>query len=181
MDKDVEKILYDEKSLEKKAAELAELINNDYKGKKLVVVGILKGCIVFLADLFRRIKVDCELDFMAASSCGSSTESSGELIIKKDLSADIRNKDVLIVEDILDTGNTLYRLKDYIRSKNPASVKLCVLFDKPDRRKRNIRADYCGYTIDDLFIVGYGLDYDEKYRNLPYVGVLKPEIYNKSN
>lgn len=179
MNKDVEKILYDEEALRNKTAELAERINADYDGKKLVVVGILKGSIVFLADLFRKLTVDCELDFMAASSYGSSAVSSGTLNITKDLSADIEGKDVLVVEDILDTGNTLFRLKNYICAKNPSSVRLCVLFDKPDRRKADITADYTGYTIDDLFIVGYGLDYDERYRNLPYVGVLRPDVYSK--
>ena len=178
MDRDISKIIASEEAIEEKIKELAEKINSDYKGKKLTVVGILKGSVIFFADLVRKIETDCQMDFMAASSYGSSAVSSDEIIIKKDLSSDVTGKDVLIIEDILDTGNTLYLLKDYILKKGAASVKICTLFEKPSRHIKPVKADYVGFIVDDLFIVGYGLDYDEKYRNLPYVGVLKPEIYS---
>ena len=178
MDRDISKIIASEDQIKEKIKELAEKINSDYKGKKLTVVGILKGSVIFFADLVRKIETDCQMDFMAASSYGSSAVSSGEIIIKKDLSSDVMGKDVLIIEDILDTGNTLYLLKDYIFKKGAASVKICTLFEKPSRHIKPVRADYVGFVVDDLFVVGYGLDYDEKYRNLPYVGVLKPEIYS---
>lgn len=178
MKNDISEIIADEAALKQKVSEIAAEINRDYHGKKPVVVGILKGSIIFYADLIRRLEMQCELDFMAVSSYGSSTVSSGELKIKKDLSADITGRDVLVVEDILDTGNTLYLLKEHLLAKGAGSVRLCALFDKPDRRQKPVRADYKGFVIDDLFIVGYGLDYDEKYRNLPYVGVLKKEVYS---
>jgi len=178
MDKDISKIIASEIEITEKVNELAEKINSDYRGKKLTVVGILKGSVIFFADLVRKIDIECQMDFMAASSYGSSAVSSGEIIIKKDLSSDVTGKDVLIVEDILDTGNTLYLLKDYILKKGAASVKICTLFEKPSRHIKPVKAEYTGFIVDDLFIVGYGLDYDEKYRNLPYVGVLKPEIYS---
>ncbi|MBR2177489.1 MAG: hypoxanthine phosphoribosyltransferase [Clostridia bacterium] len=177
MNGDIERIIYDEKSLAGVVERLAGQINADYQGKELVVIGILKGSAVFLADLFRKLECSCTLDFMAASRYGSGTVSKGKINITKDLTADIRGKNVLIVEDILDTGNTLSYLKEYLQGFDPESVKICVLFVKPSRRTKDISADYIGYTIDDLFLVGYGLDYDEKYRNLPYVGLLKSEIY----
>ncbi len=178
MHSDIERILYNEKELADLTDRLANKINADYENKQLVVVGILKGSIVFLADLFRKITVDCTLDFMEASSYGSSAVSSGEVKILKDISTDIKNKDVLIVEDILDTGNTLSYIKKYLGTFSPSSVKICTLFDKPCRRQKPVTPDYYGAAIEDLFIVGYGLDYAEKYRNLPYVGVLKPETYH---
>ncbi len=158
---------------------IAEKINADYLGKELVVVGILKGSVVFLADLFRKIKLkNVSLDFTEASSYGSRAYSSGNVTIKKDLSCDISGKHVLIVEDILDTGHTLSYIKEYLEAKCPASLKICTLLDKPDRRERPISADYVGAVIPNLFVVGYGLDYDEKYRNLPYAAVLKSEVYS---
>ena len=176
--KDIAETVLDEKQLEETVSKLAGEINRDYQGKRLVVVGILKGSIVFLADLFRRITVDdCSLEFMSASSYGSSSVSSGNVNIKLDVQSDLSGSHVLIVEDILDTGNTLTRLKEHLMKKNTLSVRICTLFDKPSRRCQPVSPDYCGKTIDDLFIVGYGLDYDERYRNLPYVGVLKQEIY----
>ncbi len=177
MHKDLEKILYTEKEIEEIVSRVAERINKDYEGQHLVLVCVLKGSVMFFADLARKLTVDCRLDFIAASSYGKSTQSSGNVKITKDITADISGKHVLIVEDILDTGNTLSYIKEYLSGFSALSVKLCALFDKPDRRKKPITADYSGETIDDLFIVGYGLDYDEQYRNLPYVGVLKPEIY----
>lgn len=177
--KDVFEELMGEEELAQTVAVLAEKLNADYAGKELIVVGILKGSVMFLADLFRRLTLDeCQLDFMAASSYGSGTLSSGKVTITKDVSCNVIGRDVLLVEDILDTGNTLSCLKEHLLAKGAASVKICTLFDKPSRRKKPVTADYTGRVIDDLFIVGYGLDYSERYRNLPYVGVLKTEIYS---
>lgn len=168
-----------ESEIEKTVSGIADKINADYNGKTLVVVGILKGSCVFFADLLRKIKVDdCQIDFIAASSYGSGSVSSGRIRILKDISCSLPGKNVLIVEDILDSGNTLSYIKDHLLEKGAESVKICTLFDKPSRRKKPISPDYCGKTVDDLFIVGYGLDYNERYRNLPYVGVLKSEIYS---
>lgn len=177
MDPDIQSVLYTEQQLSDAVNSIAEKINEDYRGRELVVVGILKGSALFLADLFRRLELRCTLDFMAVSSYGSSTVSGGGLKFRKDLDTDISGKDVLIVEDILDTGNTLYRLRDHLMKRSPASLKICTLFDKPSRRIAEITADYFGFEIGDEFIVGYGLDFDEHYRNLPYVGILKPELY----
>ena len=177
--KDVFEELMSEEEIEKTVSEIAARINEDYRDRSLVVVGILKGSIMFLADLYRKIGLDeCQLDFMAASSYGSSAVSSGSVRITKDIDCNVKERDVLIVEDILDTGNTLSVIREHLLEKGAASVRICTLFDKPDRRKKPIKADYTGKTIDDLFIVGYGLDYSERYRNLPYVGVLRSEIYS---
>lgn len=178
MENDIAKVLLDESQLQKIVDDIAENINSDYKDQDVIVIGILKGSVIFFADLFRKIKGKCSLDFMAASSYGSSAVSSGKVKITKDLSADITGKHVIVVEDILDTGNTLSYIKEYLEQKNPLSVKICTLFDKPSRRKKPITPDYSGMVIPDLFIVGYGLDYDEKYRNLPYIGILKEEVYS---
>lgn len=179
MNKDISGILCDEAELDSIVKRLAEEINRDYAGKSVVVVGILKGSAIFLADLFRRLEIDCTLDFMAVSSYGSATIPSGSLRIEKNLSTDISGKHVLIVEDILDTGNTLYALKAYLEELHPCSVRLCTLLDKPSRREKPITADYCGREVENQFIVGYGLDYDEHYRNLPYIGILSPSVYRK--
>lgn len=176
MNQNIDRIILDEAQLEYTVSKLAQQINRDYAGTQLVVVGILKGGFMFLADLFRRIEVEnCTLDFMTATSYGSLTESSGSVRVTKDVAEDISGKNVLLVEDILDSGNTLSYIKEYLMNRNPLSVKVCTLFDKPSRRRKPITPDYCGHTIGDLFIVGYGLDYNERYRNLPYVGVLKSE------
>ena len=143
------------------------------------MVCILKGSVVFYADLMREINLKMDLDFMSASSYGASTSSSGVVRIKKDLATDISGRHVLIVEDILDTGNTLSCLMEVLKDRNPASIEICTLMDKPDRRVKNLEAKYVGFTIPDAFVVGYGLDYDELYRNMPDVGVLKPEVYTK--
>lgn len=180
MHKDLEKVLYTEAEIQAIVDRIAGQIRQDYEGQEPVLICVLKGSVMFFADLARKLGMDCTIDFMAASSYGSSTQSSGTVKITKDITTDITGKHVLIVEDILDTGNTLSYIKEYLSARSALSVKLCALFDKPDRRKKPITADYAGETIDDLFIVGYGLDYDEHYRNLPYVGVLKPEIYQKS-
>lgn len=174
---DVEKILFTEEELKKRIAELGEEITRDYEGKAPVLASVLRGSYIFMADLSRQIKLPVTIDFMAVSSYGSGTTSSGQVEIKKDLSDSIEGKDLIIVEDILDSGNTLFYLRDILRARKPASVKICTLLDKPDRRTRPIVSDYTGFTIPDAFVVGYGLDYDEKYRNLPYIGILKPEVY----
>lgn len=174
---DVEKILFSEEELKARVAQLGEEITRDYAGKAPVLASVLRGSYIFMADLTRQIKLPVTVDFMAVSSYGSGTSSSGQVEIKKDLSDSIEGKDLIIVEDILDSGNTLYYLVDVLRARKPASIRICTLLDKPDRRVKPISADYCGFSIPDAFVVGYGLDYDEKYRNLPYIGILKPEVY----
>ena len=177
MHQDVERILFTEEELAARVKELGAQITRDYQGKNLVVASVLRGSYIFMADLTRSIDLPLSVDFMAVSSYGAGTVSSGQVEIKKDLSDSIEGKDLLIVEDILDSGNTLYYLMDVLRVRKPASIKICTLMDKPDRRVQPITAEYTGFTIPDAFVVGYGLDYDEKYRNLPYVGILKPSVY----
>ena len=177
MHQDVEKILYTEEELRTRVKELGMQITADYRGKAPVLASVLRGSYIFMADLTRAIDLPISVDFMAVSSYGAGTVSSGQVEIKKDLSDSIEGKDLLIVEDILDSGNTLYYLLDVLRARKPASIRICTLMDKPARRQKPIKADYVGFSIPDAFIVGYGLDYDEKYRNLPYVGVLKPSVY----
>ena len=174
---DIDHILFDEATIAAKVHELGTLITNDYAGKSPFLIGVLKGCFVFMADLAREINLPCDIDFMAVSSYGSGTTTTGAVQIKKDLSRDIEGRDVIIIEDILDSGVTLSYLKSYLGNRNPASIKICTLMDKPARRKADIFADYVGFVSPDEFVVGYGLDYDEKYRNLPFIGVLKPVIY----
>lgn len=178
MDRDIKEVLLTEAQIQARIQELGEELSREYEGKFPVVVGVLKGVVVFYADMVRKITVPCEMDFMAISSY-KGTESSGAAVVKKDLSADIRGRHVLILEDIYDTGNSLSFTYDYLKAKEPASIKICTLLDKPARRKPGItlKPDYVGFTIEDAFVVGYGLDYNEKYRNLPYVGILKPEAY----
>ena len=178
MHQDIERILFTEEELKTRVKELGAQITKDYQGKNLVVASVLRGSYIFMADLTRAIDLPISVDFMAVSSYGSGTVSSGQVEIKKDLSDSIEGKDLLIVEDILDSGNTLYYLMDVLRVRKPASIKICTLMDKPDRRTQPITAEYTGFTIPDAFVVGYGLDYDEKYRNLPYVGILKPSVYS---
>lgn len=178
MHKDVEQILYTEEELRRRVKELGCQITADYAGREPLLISVLRGAYIFMADLTRSINLDVTVDFMSVSSYGAGTVSSGQVEIKKDLSASIEGKDLIIVEDILDSGNTLYYLLDVLRARKPASIRLCTLMDKPGRRVKPIKADYVGFTIPDAFIVGYGLDYAEKYRNLPYVGVLKPGVYS---
>ena len=178
MHKDVEQILYTEEELRQRVKELGCQITADYAGRSPLLISVLRGAYIFMADLTRSINLDVTVDFLSVSSYGAGTVSSGQVEIKKDLSASIEGKDLIIVEDILDSGNTLYYLMDVLRARRPASIRLCTLMDKPDRRVKPIKADYVGFTIPDAFIVGYGLDYAEKYRNLPYVGVLKSDVYN---
>lgn len=179
MHDDIKEVLVSEEQLKAKIAELGAQISKDYEGKNLVLVSILKGSVVFMADLMRAVSIPCSIDFMVVSSYGSSTVTSGLVKIIKDLDDDLSGKDVLIVEDILDTGVTLSNLVPMLKLRNPSSVKICTILDKPSRRKADIQPDYEGFQVPDEFVVGYGLDYDEKYRNLPYVGVLKPEVYSK--
>lgn len=171
--REVENILITEKEISDKVKELAAVISHDYRGKEILMVGVLKGAIVFMADLMRRIVGSVSIDFMAVSSYGASTKSSGVVKILKDLDKSISGKNVIIVEDIVDTGLTLSFLKKNLEQRGPESVKIVTLLDKPDRRKIDIDVQYCGFQIPDLFVVGYGLDYDEKHRNLPYIAVLK--------
>ena len=180
MNNDIAKVLISEEQLQAKVAELGAQISRDYEGKDLLLVSILKGSVVFMADLMRAIAEPCSIDFMVVSSYGgANTTSTGLVKIVKDLDQDLSGKDVLIVEDILDTGVTLSNLVPMLKMRNPNSVKICTILDKPSRRKADIQPDYEGFQVPDEFVVGYGLDYDEKYRNLPYVGVLKPEVYEK--
>lgn len=165
--------LLSEEEIKLKVKELAERIEKDYKGQDVLLVGILKGASVFVADLMREIKLDLNIDFMSVSSYGSGTVSSGTVKILKDLDVDIEGKNVLIVEDIIDSGTTLSNLYDTLMTRNPKSLKLCTLLDKPERRKVHINVDYVGFEIEDKFIVGYGIDYDEKYRNLPYIAIVE--------
>lgn len=176
---DVKYTLFSKEKLQSIVADLGARISRDYEGKNLLLVSILKGSIVFMSDIMRSITIPCRIDFMAVSSYGAGTESKGTVKIIKDLDISLNGYDVLIIEDILDSGVTLSSLMQILSTRNPKSLRICTLFDKPDRRKADIVADYSGTTVPDEFIVGYGLDYDEKYRNLPYVGVLKRAIYEK--
>ncbi len=175
---DIEKILLNEEELKTKVKELGEQISKDYVGKNLMLVSVLKGSVVFMADLMRAITEHCEIDFMSVSSYGSGTKTSGVVKILKDLDRPLEGYDLLIVEDILDSGMTLNYIMNILKERNPASIKICTLLDKPARRKADIKADYFGFNVPDEFVVGYGLDYDEKYRNLPFIGVLKPYVYS---
>ena len=180
LDRDIDHILVTEEQLKAKVNELGAQITRDYAGRDLLLVSILKGSVVFMADLMRAIQMPCGIDFMVVSSYGgANTTSTGLVKIVKDLDQDLSGKDLLIVEDILDTGITLSHLVPMLKLRNPASVRLCTILSKPRRRKADIEPDYLGFEVPDEFVVGYGLDYDENYRNLPYVGVLKPEVYSK--
>ena len=177
MHEHVESILYSEEQLRQRVKELGGQITADYAGKEPVLASVLRGSYIFMADLTRAIDLPVTVDFMAVSSYGAGTKSSGQVEIKKDLSDSIEGRDLIIVEDILDSGNTLFYLMEILKARKPASIRICTLMDKPDRRTQPIVADYVGFTIPDAFVVGYGLDYNEKYRNLPYVGILKPSVY----
>jgi hypoxanthine phosphoribosyltransferase len=177
MHNDIKSILYPEEQIKQRVRELAEQISRDYGGGELLTVGILKGAVVFYSDLVREMSLPVTLDFMVLSSYGTSSVSTGVVRIQYDLEQDISGKDVLIVEDIVDSGLTLHYLTKTLASRNPKSLKVCCLFDKPSRRKIDFKPDYIGFEVPDVFIVGYGLDYSEKYRNLKYIGELKEEIY----
>ncbi|MGN0447867.1 MAG: hypoxanthine phosphoribosyltransferase [Acutalibacteraceae bacterium] len=177
---DIKEVLLDEKELDRIVSEIAEKINRDYKGKNLLLVCILKGSVCFMSDLMKKITIPCQIDFMVAKSYYSGTQSQGEIKICKDLDIiDVSSYDVLVVEDIFDSGRTLDRLMKYLELKNPVSLYCCSLLDKPERRDPAVKLQlkYTGAVVPDKFVVGYGLDYDEKYRNLPFVGVLKEEVY----
>ena len=177
MEKDIERVLISQIELEKKVQEIGEQISKDYEGETPIFVGVLKGCFIFMADLMRHVTINCSMDFMAVSSY-QGTSSTGAVKINKDLNESIEGKHLILVEDILDSGVTLNYLKNYLSVRKPASIKIATLMDKPARRKADIYADYSCFEVPDAFVVGYGLDYNEKYRNLPYIGVLKPEMYS---
>ena len=179
MHENVEWIMLSEEQIATRVKELAATLDRVYEGHKPLVVCILKGSVVFFADLIRNMQTMMDVDFMAVSSYGNGTVSTRELKIKKDLTEDICGRDVLIVEDIIDSGNTLYELKKMLIARKPASLNIVTLLDKPQRREAPIEPDYTGFVIEDEFVIGYGLDYAEEYRNLPYVGVLKRSVYEK--
>ena len=176
-DNDIQEVLFSEEQLKNRVQEIARQITADYQGKEIVLISVLRGSFVFMADLCRAIDLPCTLDFMAVSSYGKGTKSSGQVQITKDLSEDITDRHIIVVEDILDSGNTLSYLLKILENRHPASIRLCTLLDKPDRRVKPVQVHYSGFTIPDAFVVGYGLDYAEKYRNLPYIGILKPRVY----
>ena len=179
MKDDIKKVLLSEEELRTRVSELGAQLSRDYEGKNLLMVSVLKGSVVFMADLMRAVSIPEKIDFMSVSSYGSGVTTSGEVKIIKDLDRPLEGLDLLLVEDILDTGITLSHLLPMLKMRNPRSVRLCTILSKPSRRKADIEPDYLGFEVPDEFVVGYGLDYDEKYRNLPYVGVLKPEVYTK--
>lgn len=178
MEKDIQNILLTEEDIQNRICELGKILTEDYAGKNPVVIGVMKGVVVFYADMIRQIKTPCQMDFMWISSYAG-THSTGNLVVRSDIVSDIEGRHVLILEDIYDTGNSLTFVRDHLLQKNPASLKICTLLDKPSRRKPGItlKADYVGFEVPNEFVVGYGLDYNEYYRNLPYIGVLKPEVY----
>lgn len=177
MNNDIKEVLFSEDELRDKIRQMGAKISNDYSGKELILIGVLKGSVVFMSDLIKEITIPCKMDFMAVSSYGSSSETSGVVRILKDLDFDIQGKDVLIVEDIIDSGVTLKYLMKYLSARKPNSLEIICLLNKPERRKVDIDVKYLGYNVPDYFLVGFGLDFAEKYRNLPYVGILKEEIY----
>ena len=176
MNRAVERILITEEEIREKVRQVGWQISRDYEGKDPIFVGVMKGCFIFMADLMRYVDIDCSMDFMAVSSYRGTT-STGAVSINKDLSQIIEGRHIILVEDILDSGVTLNYLKNYLMVRKPASIAVATLMDKPSRRKAEIYADYSCFEVPDAFVVGYGLDYNERYRNLPYIGVLKPEIY----
>lgn len=179
MNEDMLRVLLSKEEIHAKVQEMGKKLTEDYKGKNLLLVTVLKGAVVFLADLMREIDVPAEIDFMVVSSYGSGVKSSGVVKIVKDLDIPLKDKDILIVEDILDSGMTLSYIKDLLQSRGPRSIQIATLLDKPARRKVDLQADYVGFEVPDEFVVGYGLDFDERYRNLPYIGILKPEVYSE--
>ena len=180
MEKDIREVLLTEEQIQNKVKELGAILTEEYADKNPIIVGVLKGVAIFYADMIRQIKVPCQMDFMWISSYAGS-HSTGNMMVRQDLSADIKDRHVLILEDIFDTGNSLDFTVKHLKSREPASIKICTLLDKPERRNPRVtlKADYTGFTIPNEFVVGYGLDYNEHYRNLPYVGILKPEVYEK--
>lgn len=179
MRNDIEKVLYSEEMIAEKVKEIAVKVSNDYRGKDFLIVVILKGSVLFASDLIKNIDIHCNIDFMAVSSYGSGTESSGNVKIKKDLDYDIEGRNILIVEDIVDSGLTLKFLVDYFKERKAETVEVATLLNKPSRRAVEVPVKYTGFEVPNEFLVGYGLDFDEKYRNLPFIGILKPEVYEK--
>ena len=177
LEKDIDHILFSEEQLKARVREIAGQIDRDFAGKEPMLISVLRGSFIFMADLMRSITLPCTVDFMAVSSYGAGTTSSGQVKITKDLSESIEGRDIIVVEDILDSGNTLSYLLKVLEQRSPASIRLCTLLDKPERRVKPVEVHYSGFTIPDAFVVGYGLDYAEHYRNLPYIGILKPEVY----
>lgn len=180
MNNDIEKVLYSKEEIENKVASLGQQLSKDYEGKKPLVICILKGAILFMSDIVRKMDIPLEMDFMDISSYGGGTISTGEVRILKDLDTSVKGRDVLVVEDIVDTGRTLKALSELLLQREAKSIKICTLLNKPDRRVEGIDVDYVGFKVPDEFVVGYGMDYAGKYRNLPYVGVLKPAIYENN-
>ena len=174
---DIQEVLFSESYLAETVQRIGKQISEDYKDKNLLMISVLKGSVVFMADLMRAITIPCRVDFMSVSSYGSGVKTSGVVKIVKDLDIPLAGYDLLVVEDILDSGNTLSYLLQLLQARSPASVRLCTLLDKPSRRTKEVELHYSGFTIPDYFVVGYGLDYAEKYRNLPYIGILKPCVY----
>lgn len=181
MENNIQEVLISQAQIEERVSRLARELSREYAGKNPVFVGVLKGVVMFFGDMVKRITVPCQIDFMCISSY-SGTESTGEALVKKDVSVDLKGRHVVILEDIFDTGTSLDFTYRYLLSKEPASLKICTFLDKPARRKPEItlKADYVGYEVPDAFVVGYGLDYNEYYRNLPYIGILKPEAYENA-
>lgn len=179
MRNDIESIFFTEEEIHEKVSALGAQISRDFEGKNPLFVGVLKGCFVFMSDLMRHVTIPCTMDFMAVSSYKGGTTTTGAVEIQKDLSQNIEGRHIIMVEDILDSGMTLSYLQNYLANRNPASITIATLMDKPSRRKAPVYARYSCFEVPDAFVVGYGLDYDERYRNLPYIGVLKPEIYTK--
>ena len=172
----IQRILISEQEIKEKIAELGQQLTRDYADKNPVFLGLLKGVVVFYADMIRAVPIPCELEFMSVSSY-SGTQTTGVIKVKKDVEIDLTGRHIVILEDIIDSGLTLSYTIEYLKHRNPASIKICTLLDKPDRRKADLRADYVGFTIPNEFVVGYGMDFNEQFRNLPYVGILKPEMY----
>lgn len=181
MEQDIQRVVLTEEEIAAKVRELAAQINADYRNQNPLVIGVLKGAVLFMADLVKRLTIPCEIDFMAVSSYGASTKSSGVVKIVKDLDHPVDGRHVLVVEDVVDSGLTLRYLLDLLHRRNALSVKVVALLDKPEGRTVDLQPDYCGFTMPNEFLVGYGLDYAERYRNLPYIGVLRPEVYRNGN
>lgn len=176
---DISEIFFSKEELEKIVQRIGAQISEDYKDKKLMLVCVLKGSVMFMSDLMKNITIPCSIDFLAAESYGARTKSSGEVKITKDLSEDIRGYDIVLVEDILDSGRTLKKLTEFLKMKEPSSITICTLLDKPARREVEINAKYIGAEVQDQFVVGYGLDFNQKYRNLPFIGIMKPEAVDR--
>lgn len=179
LEENIERVLLSEEQIQNRIVEIAEQINKDYEGKSLIMIGILRGAVMFFTDLAKKLTIPVKMDFMAVSSYSGGTRTSGVVRMVHDLAENIEGKDVLIVEDIVDSGLTLSYLVENLKLRKPNSIKICCLLDKPYQRTRKITTDYVGFEIADEFVIGYGLDYEEYYRNIPYIGVLKPETYSK--